>query len=737
MHKFGSTGIVTGYIKQLLATFNLPKTHIYTKEHERYYEEHNIESPYILESFDDLNTIIPDPSRVLYTEYPTVAQKIAEHAEQTKASIEAQLAAFEEYLAGQILPDPLELEKKRQETEQVIKNLIKADAEYAAELQQDAIKSTNTIRLKKVVEDKYVAVTLDQVLTKCYVPYIKDGRIQFLRGGYYTSDAEFVPGTWQSEELDVNKSGGGHWFTYDRGKQYLNLTKRLQIKNNIYDSYTHEYLGDYLRFIRDFDGINLMPLYNCFSNRICPSGNQIAITRADGAEVIFDTSDDQYKIYMLPVKLFKNYTIAIDSNAPIEFSCGCFSLTTATKDIVNREAFEQLLSKTYFKRASTKFNQPFLYTALTDLAPKPLSQFPTYDELAAHAAARKFLAQIAPRESELKLFIKVPKEVTSSIVILEGDYTSWGDQAVSHGMLKLTAADCTKLGDTYLDTNKEDGQQHLLMLEGFSEDGLPSFKDLGLVDISPKLTLNYNHTVLTNEVIFSDLDLNLITPLQLLRINTQTQIPFADRLLEYLTDSCITGGDSEVRENVLMAQILASQRYKGKSEKGDYCTKNVITTQGDSLQINTTVFSLKADPQECTNLGDIYLHTVTHQTLPTNPYCRQGHCKHVMRLDNVISRSFTDLGPVQEFLPGSKTSIVRPEPLNYNLINGVWSPALQKIFYNYMTNTAKYRFSTHHDLLGYVDKDVEKAFTAVVSDKSGKTINKTMLNFNAWEDIVE
>jgi hypothetical protein len=54
-----------------------------------------------------------------------------------------------------------------------------------------------------------------------------------------------------------------------------------------------------------------------------------------------------------------------------------------------------------------------------------------------------------------------------------------------------------------------------------------------------------------------------------------------------------------------------------------------------------------------------------------------------------------------------------------------------------MTNTAKYSFATHKDLLGYVDKDVEKAFTAVVSDKSGKTTTKTMLNFDTWEDIKE
>ena len=37
----------------------------------------------------------------------------------------------------------------------------------------------------------------------------------------------------------------------------INLTKRLEMNSAIYDNYTHEYLGDYLRFIRDYHNVDL------------------------------------------------------------------------------------------------------------------------------------------------------------------------------------------------------------------------------------------------------------------------------------------------------------------------------------------------------------------------------------------------------------------------------------------------------------------------------------------------
>ena len=92
-----------------------------------------------------------------------------------------------------------------------------------------------------------------------------------------------------------------------------NLTRNLKITNNIYDSYTHKYLGDYLRFIRDYKGVNLMQLYNCFSNEYPEY--------CDISEFNFNTSDKSYTITAIPVRNNQTYTIALNSDVGYEILC--------------------------------------------------------------------------------------------------------------------------------------------------------------------------------------------------------------------------------------------------------------------------------------------------------------------------------------------------------------------------------------------------------------------------------
>ena len=220
-----------------------------------------------------------------------------------------------------------------------------------------------------------------------YIPYIKDDKIQ-----------EYIDGEWKYCITDNQYNPK----IYEDNLYIPNYTKHLKITNNIYDTYTHEYLGDFLRYQRDYNQLDLMPLYNCFSNNVC---SDLYIVND---KFKFSYTDENYKIYMVPVKLFKHYTIALDCDTEVEMCCGIYGKYRSTD-----KEFEAVPELTYQKYFGLKFCAPILYTGLDNIS-----------ELVTDKNSQVDLAQ---NESDLKLFIKLPIRNNSSITILEGDYRNWND----------------------------------------------------------------------------------------------------------------------------------------------------------------------------------------------------------------------------------------------------------------------------------------------------------------------
>lgn len=432
-------------------------------------------------------------------------------------------------------------------------------------------------------------------------------------------------------DFNLPKYSNGKWFVdnyYIYNQRILNKTKNLEIKNNRYDYYTHEYLGDFLRFQRDFNNIDLMPLYNCFNNRICTHlllNFGSAIKDSSGLtikehRILFDSTDTNYKIYMVPVHLNAKYTIAIDCNIPLEICCGIFGKyldTTVAADISTKYAnssdlINQIIAtKTYTKYNSSIFSCPELYDLQTIIS------------TASEKLDQTILAYLQAHESDLKLFIKVPINNTSSITILEGDYRHFNDtifqKSLEHSELECfgptnsfvkqkTKPDLDTGYVFWIETDSDNNPKNLIALyrktlnndnvyvwteikrysqgtilksneneckpneywygkTSESNDTSGLYKKVAAstyyVRQTNSYTTNYdeNFTALPKEKFITDQskledrDFKPITPLQLLRANTQESYPFADRLIEYLLGNVIDNNDT-IKNNVLRAQAI-------------------------------------------------------------------------------------------------------------------------------------------------------------------------------------
>jgi hypothetical protein len=507
MFKFNNNHIFTGYLKQLLASFNLPKFRIYTEELEKQQEEYEENSLIWTEKlnrlqpqYQDLEACIQELKGLLNNSNLTEEDKqelykIRAEYIKTYNNIEAQIFQLQNYIP-KVIP-----------TVYHSKYLI-----YPGAIPEES--------------------PLEYPAKMRYMPYLKDGCLQvYADNKWHECHDSFTNLADQKDHSAFHKNTELPYtrLQYTYGQKLLNYTKNLQIQNTVYDSYTHEYLGDYLRFHRDFANLNLMPLYNCFSNRACPHLN-LSFEVGNGYEVKFKTDQSfetaLYKYYMVPVKFFKDYTIAIDSEASIEVCC-CIYDEYHNKDT----DFAKIPKLTYQCFGDMQFKKPVLYTKIQNLT--GLLVDPTND-----------MNDLCQQEDNLKLILKIPVNNNSSIVILEGDYTQYNDLAYQG-----TVADYAEL------ISEQEWQD---LLEAKQDDTISTILGkLRQKTSGSAVSKQTNRTIINYQTLDACEFLadKLITPLQLLRTNTGESYPFADRLVEYLVGNVITVNET-ILDNVVRAKTV-------------------------------------------------------------------------------------------------------------------------------------------------------------------------------------
>ena len=374
------------------------------------------------------------------------------------------------------------------------------------------------------------------------ITYLKDGSTQ-----QYFWDTNNWNARLDVSDNKVVKYWKSNNTLHYNGNKILGLTKTLKNPTTLYNYQTHEYLGDYLRFLRDYENIDLMSMYNCFSDRLC---NNVRLTLDEKLEYIavnpetgkkepkeknvkFDinTYDTNYKVYMLPVKLFETYTIALDCYQGVEMFCGFYNekLDTSEKAL-------DLIKKTYKKVSKTLFNQPFIYdkldvehwnwqdenTVLRVIADKHKPKDNPKTLIATTYNTEKILrSELALRESELKLFIKVPATNKSSIVVLAGNYLNFNDSIYFNG---------------------PNGWQYKTnsTVANFETD--KTYRDSTLPELNSR-------------------KFKPISKLQLLALNTGISYPFADRLIEYLVMNVILPNDLTPDNIVRLQKVMEDCGY--------------------------------------------------------------------------------------------------------------------------------------------------------------------------------
>lgn len=186
---------------------------------------------------------------------------------------------------------------------------------------------------------------------------------------------------------------------YIYGKFYRNITTNLRLDNIIYDTYTHRYLGRYLRFLRDWGGVDLMSLYNCFDEEINNKEISFLLDPDDSNSLkkTFGGETEEHIVYSIPVLAPFSYTLGLQTRGSVEMCIGFADSDLLTPE--EREYAPFLYANTYRKK---NFPRSILLNDFFNSSEPDISRF--YNR------------------SDLRLLLKVPRHIRSSIVLLEGNY---------------------------------------------------------------------------------------------------------------------------------------------------------------------------------------------------------------------------------------------------------------------------------------------------------------------------
>lgn len=327
----------------------------------------------------------------------------------------------------------------------------------------------------------------DYIIKDCYYAW-SSYIIKCLSSGYIGKTPEGTSGTASYEVVQ----------NYLFGKNYPKFTERFLSNYHYYDSLTHRYFIKFLRCLRDLRGINLLPFCNCFCGEYNSSYYLISSEIALG-------NTGKYKIAQVPIKFNTTYTIALDCPTDVLMMPAMLSNDNLLKVIYKGNQVDLT--------GELEVKEPIRYSMLSYKLPKTFR-------------INSDSSLLQTYEKYLTLLIQLPATATSSITVLEGDYTNQSTDSVAN------ISELSKM------TNAE-------------------------------------------------LDALCLSPLSLLQLNDKITYAFNDKIIEYLLLNVITVDDS-IYDNIERAQKFVNLYSEEDVAWGVWNTLTRITLYQTYMQNKNT-----------------------------------------------------------------------------------------------------------------------------------------------------
>ena len=251
----------------------------------------------------------------------------------------------------------------------------------------------------------------------------EDKLIKCTKSGYLRTSLKLTDITSLDTDISNNTALYDVLDYYTFGEVNTNITRPFISCESTYGPETHKVFGDYLRCWRDLFHIDLMSFYNCFSYQFIDGIN---VTYS--APYVEEVDSSNYKTILIPINFNQDYTIAIDCMSPVtilpvfyQSHIGILKSTVNSKNFV----FNDFGMKP-FVLDSISFKHP----QKINISTTSLNQF--------------------RYEKYLNLVVQVPLTNTSSIVVLEGDYTNTARSIINADSIdKLNHDDLNKILKSY------------------------------------------------------------------------------------------------------------------------------------------------------------------------------------------------------------------------------------------------------------------------------------------------